>query len=255
MVYVTGDLHGDENRLFDREWRKLKPNDTVIVLGDFGFLWDNSDREKEAIKYLSSRKYNVCFLDGTHENFDLINKGRTTYYKGGKVDRIKDKLYHLKRGEIFNIEGIKFFVFGGGESADKDEKSDMNNWWRNELPTPTEMALAAAKLDEEECKIDYILTHEPPSLVKSAMLLRKGREDSTNKLNGFFQEIDNTCRFEHWYFASLHEDRRVTPKHTCVFKKLIPLTPVKHKEIIETTDLTQDTQDPVEFVLKEENEP
>ncbi|MBQ2746540.1 MAG: hypothetical protein IJF35_02345, partial [Clostridia bacterium] len=70
---------------------------------------------------------------------------------------------------------------------------------------------------------DYIITHEPPSLVKSAMLLRNGVAANVNKLNGFFEEIDETCEYTHWYFGSLHEDRKVTPKHTCVFRRVLPL--------------------------------
>ncbi len=223
MIYVTGDMHGDESRLYDKEWRKLKAGDTLIVLGDFGFMWNNSDREKSAIKYLGTRKFNVCFIDGTHENFDLIEKSRVTYWKGGKVHRISDHLFHLMRGEIFNIEGISFFAFGGGESDDKDVKNELSKWWRNELPSPNEMALGANRLDEENCKVDYILTHEPPSRVKSAMLLRKGNIDHVNKLYGFFEEVSSTCTFYHWYFGSLHEDRQVTPKFTCVFNKLIKI--------------------------------
>lgn len=223
MIYLTGDMHGDESRLYDREWRKLKPGDTLIVLGDFGFLWSDSDREKSAVKFLSTRKFNVCFIDGTHENFDLLNKCRVTYWKGGKVHRIGDHLFHLMRGEIFNIDGNSFFVFGGGESDDKEVKSERSNWWRAELPTPDEMALGATRLDEENCNIDYILTHEPPSRVKSAMLLRKGESDHINKLNGFFEEVASNCEFKHWYFGSLHEDRQVTPKYTCIFNKMIKI--------------------------------
>ncbi len=245
MVYVTGDMHGDESRLYDKEWRKLKAGDILIILGDFGFLWNDTEREKSAIKYLSTRKFTVCFLDGTHENFDLIKKGRTTYWKGGKVHRIGDHLYHLMRGQIFTIDGIKFFTFGGGESDDKDVKSDHDFWWRSELPGPNEMALGATRLDEEDCAVDYILTHEPPSRVKSAMLLRKGAEDHVNKLNGFFEEVASTCTFRHWYFGSLHEDRQITSKYTCVFNKLIKIDMSKKviykklNEVSNTSDITE----------------
>ena len=47
--------------------------------------------------------------------------------------------------------------------------------------------------------------------------------DKVNKLNGYFEELANSCKFKHWYFGSLHEDRLVTPKYTCLFNKIIPL--------------------------------
>ena len=223
MVYITGDMHGDIGRLFDKEWRRLKAGDTVIVCGDFGFLWNGDKEEKEVLKYLGSRKYTVAFLDGTHDNFDLIGRHRETFWKGGKVHRIAEKLYHLERGHIFTVEGHTLFVFGGGESIDKDLRLATGKWWRQELPDPQEMADAAERLDEVGRQVDYILTHEPPSPVKSAMLLRRGETERINKLNGYFDQISRMCRYRHWYFGSLHEDRMITPAHSCVFRTLVPL--------------------------------
>lgn len=223
MIYITGDMHGAEERLYDKEWRKLKKGDTLIVCGDFGYIWAGGKEEREYIKYLGSRKFTVAFLDGTHDNLDRINAARTTYWKGGMVHRISDNLLHLMRGQVFNIDGVSIFTFGGGESTDKDMRVPNNLWWREEMPTALEMTNAAKRLDELGCKVDYILTHEPPSLVKSAMTLRLNQFDSVNKLNGFLEEIDESCSYKHWFFGSMHEDRLVTPKHTCIFKKILPI--------------------------------
>lgn len=223
MVYVTGDMHGAEERLYDKEWRKLKKGDTLIVCGDFGYLWSGGKQEREYIKYLGTRRFTVAFLDGTHDNLDRINACRTTFWKGGMVHRISGNLVHLMRGQVFDIENLKIFTFGGGESNDKDMRLSHNLWWRDEMPTPLEMSQAAKQLDTLNCSVDYILTHEPPSLVKSAMLLRRSLPESVNKLNGFFKEIDEACSYKHWFFGSMHEDRLVTPKHTCVFRKILPI--------------------------------
>ncbi len=222
MVYITGDMHGDEERLYDREWFKLKKGDVLIVCGDFGYLWNGGEKEREYIEYLGSRKFTVAFIDGTHDNLDLIASARETYWKGGRIHRIKGNLIHLMRGEIFDIDGSTFFTFGGGESTDKDMRLENGLWWKEEMPSSQQMTEAAKRLDNAGCKVDYIITHEPPSLVKSAMLLRRGAEQRVNKLNGYFEEIDEMCEYKHWYFGSLHEDRRVTPKHTCVFRRIIP---------------------------------
>lgn len=223
MVYVTGDTHGDIDRLFDRQWRKLKAGDTVIVCGDFGYLWEGDRNEKDVIKYLGSRKYTVAFLDGTHDNYDIIEKSRQTVWKGGLVHRISDNLIHLCRGQIYNIEGKTIFTFGGGESIDKDMRLENGKWWRQEIATPEEMAEGAKRLDEMGKQVDYIITHEPPAPVKSAMQLRRGETELITKINGYFDQISRLCTFKHWYFGALHEDRTITPKHSCVFKKLIPL--------------------------------
>ena len=139
------------------------------------------------------------------------------------VHRIHGNLLHLMRGQIFSIDGTSIFTFGGGESTDKDIRAEQGLYWKQELPTPREMAEGAAKLDEVGCEVDYIITHEPPKRVKSAMLLRGGEVDRLNKLNGYFEEIEAGCSFKKWYFGAMHEDRAVTPLHTCVFNKIIPL--------------------------------
>lgn len=219
-VYITGDMHGCLERLYDKNFRKLKSGDTLIVCGDFGYIWDSSKTEKQVIDYLANKRFVTAFVDGTHDNMEKINRARETYWRGGKVHRIKGNLIHLMRGQIFEIEGNSFFTFGGGESTDKDMRIEQGKWWREEEPTPLEMAEGAKMLDTVGCRVDYIITHEPPSLVKSAILLRKGSSDRVNKLNGYFEEIGRSCEYKHWYFGSLHEDRLITPRHTCVFKKM-----------------------------------
>jgi len=41
--------------------------------------------------------------------------------------------------------------------------------------------------------------------------------------NGYFDKISRECEYKHWYFGSLHEDRIITERHSCVFKKVIPI--------------------------------
>lgn len=223
MIYVTGDMHGCLERLYDREFRKLKKGDILIVCGDFGYIFDGSKTQKQVVDFLSKRKFVTAFVEGTHDDMDTINRSRVTVWKGGKVHRIKGNLLHLLRGQIFDIDGNRYFTFGGGESTDKDMRVAQGFWWRQEEPTPDEMADGARVLDEVGCSVDYIITHEPPSLVKSAILLRRGDNDNINKLNGYFEEIGKSCTYKHWYFGSLHEDRVITEHHTCVFKKLLPI--------------------------------
>lgn len=223
MLYVTGDMHGAQERLYDKEWLKLKKGDILIVCGDFGYIWNGGREEREYINYLGSRKFTVAFIDGTHDNLDYINSCRVTYWKGGLIHRIKGNLVHLMRGQIFNIDGVSLFTFGGGESSDRDMRIENGLWWKEEMPSANEMSEAAKLLDSRNRKVDYIITHEPPSLVKSAMTLRSGSSISVNKLNGYLEEIDEMCEYRQWYFGSMHEDRKVTPKHTCVFKKLVKI--------------------------------
>lgn len=216
-------MHGEEERLYSRSMKKLSEGDTLIVCGDFGFVWDGSAKEKKILEYLGSRKYNVCFIDGTHENFDLLEKCRMTVWNGGKVHRVSGNLFHMMRGQIFTIEGYRIFTFGGGESTDREMRTEHISWWKEEMPTPAELEEGAKAIDEVDCDVDFIITHEPPSIVKSTMLLRAGETDSVNKLNGYFEQLNRVCKFRHWYFGSMHEDRIITNVHTAVFEDVIPI--------------------------------
>jgi calcineurin-like phosphoesterase family protein len=111
-------MHGDESRLYDAQWRKLKPGDILIICGDFGYLWDGGKREKSVIEYLGSRKFTVCFVDGTHENFKKIYKCRETIWKGGHVHRVSGNLLHLMRGQIFTIENYRTNRYNKNNSSD-----------------------------------------------------------------------------------------------------------------------------------------
>ena len=105
MVYITGDIHGDLSDLDSRNIGRLKKGDVLIVTGDFGFVWDNSKTEQKILKAFTKRKYNICFIDGTHENFEMLNGYPVTSWNGGKVHRISDNIFHLMRGQIFTIDG------------------------------------------------------------------------------------------------------------------------------------------------------
>ena len=70
MIYITGDTHGEMDRFHSKEMKKVGKGDTLLICGDFGFIWDGSAAERKSIRKLGSRRYAVGFVDGTHENFE-----------------------------------------------------------------------------------------------------------------------------------------------------------------------------------------
>ena len=130
MVYITGDTHGDMSVFKNPKLRKLGEDDILIICGDFGFLWDGSDEEKKNIEKLTKKKYTICFVDGAHENFDMLNSYRPYRYKGGNTHKIAQNIYHLMRGEVFTFCGKTFFCMGGGKSDDAEMRHEGVSWWR-----------------------------------------------------------------------------------------------------------------------------
>ena len=78
MIFITGDIHGniDINKLNSKkfaEQKNLTKSDFVIIAGDFGLVWDESKECQYWIKWLSEKNFTTLFIDGNHENFNLLN--------------------------------------------------------------------------------------------------------------------------------------------------------------------------------------
>lgn len=218
MVYITGDMHGDISRFEDRRLASLRKNDYLIVCGDFGFIWEGDKHEASVLKALSKHRFTILFVDGTHENFDLLERYPAGVWNGGKVHRIGKNLYHLCRGQFFEIDGRTFFTMGGGESEDVDLRQQRGaKWWEQEVPSMEEMQEGVDNLFKHNLSVDYLITHEPPTKVKQ--LLRPG--SGFNPVNAFFDELTQEVNYKHWFFGSLHVDKRVSSAHTAVFTDIV----------------------------------
>lgn len=217
MVYVTGDMHGDPARLADPALRRLRRGDTLLVCGDFGFIWDGSAAEQRRLKKLARRKYTIAFLDGRHENFDRLAEYPTEEWNGAPAQKINDRVYRLLRGEIYTIEGQTYFTFGGGESDDKEFRRPGESWWPAELPTEEEMRRARANLAARDNRVDYILTHTP-SAKSRARLDTHPTADGVSIFLGALEDIV-TCR--RWFFGCLHRDKALSAQRRAVFRDIV----------------------------------
>lgn len=221
MIYVTGDTHGIASRFDDPRLKKLGRGDTLIVCGDFGFIWNGSKEEMSVLKKLSKKKYNICFVDGTHENFEMLSKLKIKKWNGGKVHHIAANIFHLMRGQVFNIEGTKIFTMGGGESPDIDIRFEMNTWSDMEIPTRDELVEGVDNLQKYGGKVDLIITHEPPAKIKDFLMLHTGSDASITAINTYLEDVSRICEFSHWYFGSLHLDKFISTTHISVFNNII----------------------------------
>ena len=120
MVYLTGDTHGELDRFKHGRLRWLGKRDIVVVLGDFGFVWDGSKEEQKKLDWLRKRPYTLLFLDGAHENYDLLAQYPVEERFGGRVQALGGNVYHVCRGSVLELEGKKYLCFGGTESPDKE---------------------------------------------------------------------------------------------------------------------------------------
>ena len=199
MIYVTADTHGEIDRFKEKDIRRLGRKDTLIVLGDFGFLWDGSKQEQKNLHWLTKRRYKILFLDGCHGN-----------------------VYYICRGSVLEIEDKKLLCFGGGESFDKEDRVEGVNWWRAEMPTSDELEWCIDNLKACENQVDYILTHDAPRKLLDFTNIRS-EDFQGNWLHAFFDKLIDRVQYRCWYFGRYHRDQAISTKARAVFCNVIPL--------------------------------
>lgn len=229
MIFVTGDAHGDFRKFNQEsfpEQKKMTREDYVIICGDFGGVWDDTQEEHKVLDWLEKRPFTTLWVDGNHENHDLLKKFPVEKWHGGKVHRIRPRVLHLMRGQLFNLEGYTFFTMGGASSHDIQDgildpsdplfeetyaemlrKNRMfrvlgQSWWPGEMPDEQEYETALKTLQQADWKVDYVISHCAPSRIVKYL----GAWHETDKLTDFFQTVSEKLDFRYWFFGHYHED-------------------------------------------------
>lgn len=222
MYWITGDTHFplDWNKIYT--WYKHNPNfskgDTIIICGDAGFLWNNSSQEKKALQKLSQLPFTILFVDGNHENFNLLNKVEQVTKYGNIVGKLSNNIFHLLRGNIYTIDNKTVWTMGGAVSTDKYCRVINKTWWEEEVPSYQEQEEGVYALDSAGCSVDTIITHAgPQSVIKELAYWFEGDE-----VTRYLEFIKNNTKYNKWYFGHYHLDKNIDDKHYCLYNSIIP---------------------------------
>ncbi len=227
-VFVCADIHGTYDYEKIKKFRKRYKNevsldDYLIVCGDFGALWLNDSEDN----YMLNRIYKdfpctILWVDGNHENFEKLYKHPTEDFHGGKVHRVTDRILHLQRGEVYNLNNCcKIFAFGGAKSTDRGyDTGDNYGWWKEEVPTKVEMENGLKNLKLNNNVVDFIFTHNcyKKRLEDDFQYFRETDEEFSD----YLQRIAETVDFRHWYFGHHHIDK-TEGNFTCLYDKVVEL--------------------------------
>lgn len=232
MILICGDTHGEEKRLRflaehahtvcpDRGEKKY-----LIICGDFGF----DGRDGDFLQGLAQENGDLVwlFVDGNHENFDYLNGLPVDQWHGGNVHMlVRDKVIHLMRGEVFTIEGRRFFTFGGAWTVDWEwremtfRRYGVRLWWQEkELPSQAERDHGLESLERVGFRVDAILTHTAPCEAAKRMGFPVSGQEYP--LCAYLDEVLRRTAFEHWYFGHHHEDKTYW-KFTCLMNDVVTL--------------------------------
>jgi len=229
LVYITGDTHGDI-REFSERMRpyRLTQDDILIITGDFGFDWDNHVI-MQWMKF--DHPYTVLFCDGNHENYDVLDALKQEERFDGPVGRFDSNTFRLMTGNMYDIQGIRTFVFGGAASIDKDWRLEPENiqwmgklWWEEEIPGPGNVELAKETLEKHNWRFDLFLTHTCPPAIKDEVLDGNAldfHDPVEDMIRDLEDEIRKNCGGygSHW-FGHFHVDRDLQNRH-CMYKRVM----------------------------------
>lgn len=214
MVYVTSDTHGafDIHKINPREFtaaQSMGSDDYLLICGDFGCIWDGGKTDEFWLKWLESLPWTTLFIDGNHENFDVLSTYPVREWAGGKIREIRKNIFYLMRGEIYDFAGKTWFALGGGYSHDSSFRTRGTDWWHEEVFSKEEAENALNNLKKHSGKVDVILSHDVYASHSCSEVypleLDRYPEDRINQME-FLEDIRTRTDYRLWLCGHYHQD-------------------------------------------------
>ena len=163
VVGVLGDVHGTTQAVISAIARTSKAGgDTVYQLGDFG-IWPGVKGERfidQVSAFAVERDVTVRFVDGNHENFDLLYRHEVG---GDGFREIRPNLFHIPRGHVWEHDGCWFAAMGGAVSVDKHYRREGLDWFRDEEVIDLDVDRLEDNMAVVNRKwVDVMLSHDCP---------------------------------------------------------------------------------------------
>jgi len=230
-IYITGDTHRDIDikkisKKILPEQKTMDKTDYLIICGDFGGIWnginkDGIDKDRYFKQIYEAKNFTTLFIDGNHDNHNILDSLEVSEWHGGKVHIINQSLIHLMRGQVYEIYDKLFFTMGGGNSCDKKCRSENISWWSQEMPNLKQYEEGIVNLQKHNNKVNYIVTHTTTTKLGENMSLKDMLDEK--ELGEYIQTIENNVGFEHAYFGHFHVDKDVDDKHTALYQKVLKI--------------------------------
>lgn len=205
-IYLVADIHGHIRLdILKRNLSRypLTRYDVLLILGDAGIVW--TEPMNPIVKaFYSTLPCDVLFIDGNHENYDLLYDVEVKMKYGSDVGCIEGNIFHLKRGNLYIINQYRFFAFGGAYSSKREHSNSPVYVWNEELPNEDEYVHGMNRITAANCVVDYVITHTGPKFLLSLMNIPI-YEKETQLLN-YLDLVKEKLKFTKWYFGHIHRD-------------------------------------------------
>lgn len=218
MVYITGDIHGNLEPLYELyDYHSPKKDEIIVLLGDVGVNY--TGKIEDAILKKSMGKLGATFfcVHGNHENRPQnIDSYCEKKWHGGRVLYEKEypNILFPIDGDIFELEGKKCIVIGGAYSVDKYFRLEHGyRWWADEQPSPEIKEYVEQQLSENS--VDVVFSHTcPAKYIPSECFLPM--VDQTTVDNGteqWLDKIESDISYSAWYCGHWHTNKHIDRIH------------------------------------------
>lgn len=174
---IIGDIHGQIHVLSDIV-KETVPYDNVVAniqVGDMGI-------DKSQIKQWRKKKWKfdkpTYFIDGNHEDFDLLLNCST-------VTELLPNLFYVPRGTVMELDGRIVAFMGGAASINYKQLLEINAFDLRENIADCDLARFHSNMEKMgNPKVDLLVTHVPPQRIITKYFDGNGRRWEVRKMFG-----------------------------------------------------------------------
>lgn len=229
-VFISADIHGDSRNLLsfitkERQKHSFYRKDTIILLGDSGFLFFLNDKDKRLKEKVNSYGVTIFNIRGNHDQRPSLCMKESPElwhmeeYWGNQVYVENDYpyiKYALDEPAIYEIptiyeKNIKTLVLPGAYSVDKWYRLERGGIWNpyeqcDEKEREKGLVLATSAFD-------LVLSHTCPVLYEPSDLFLPMIDQNTvdKTTEKWLNEIEKDLEYKLWTFGHFHSLRIYPP--------------------------------------------
>ncbi len=216
MIYLTGDTHGQFERIYDfcNQFKTTK-EDILIILGDAGINYYENIRDEKLKTRIDECQITILCIHGNHEQRPTsIPTYQEVIWNEGivYVEKEHPSILFAKDGEIYDFEGKKAIALGGAYSIDKYYRLERHYaWFDNEQPSDEIKHYVKSKLDEVGWIVDIVLSHTTPLKYEPTEVFLSMIDQSTvdKSTEVWLDEIEDKLQYDKWYCGHYHTEKRI----------------------------------------------
>ena len=185
MIYITGDCHGNFERLYADPVEK----------------WHGGKVHKIRPSVIHLMRGQVFELDGKKI---FAFGGASSHDIDGGIMEPDAPDYKKKKKEL--------------DKGWKPYRINHLSWWKEEVPTEKEKEEGRRNLLKYNNEVDFIVTHCCASSTQA--LLSHGMY-KPDVLTDYLEEIRQTVKFKKWFFGHYHDNRNVNAEEILLWEQII----------------------------------